>query len=159
VVGLVADGEVVRSDAVAIAVFLAAASVITYWLRVEAIVIEGTRIGHRSGLLRRVTGWTEMSDVAEIDVGLRPYFPRGFTGLTLWSRQGGKRYWGGEWKLVPASISKQLVNRDAGLRPFIIPVVDLSASDRTRLRALLEAGGITFPADAEGRTVWSSSFV
>ena len=102
---------------------------------------------------------TDVFDVVDIDVGLRRCFPHGFTGLTLWSRRGGKRYVGREWHLAPAWRPKRAEYREAGLRPLIIPVVDLSAGNRARLRAFLEAGGITFAADAEGRTVWNSSFV
>jgi hypothetical protein len=159
IVALASDGGPAPADAVSIVLIVAAAFVITYWLRIEAIVVEGTRIGHRNGFRRRVTGWTDVFDVVDIDVGLRRHFPHGFTGLTLWSAQGGKRYRGREWHLVPASRSKWVEYHEAGLRPLIIPVVDLGARDRVRLRAFLEAGGITFPADAEGRTVWSSSFV
>jgi hypothetical protein len=145
-------GRVVASiAAISAAVYAVAA---TRSFRREAIVIDGSRIGRRSGWTGRVRAWTELGDVVDIDVSRRSYYPRGLV-IVLWSTRPGKVHYD-SWGLVHPSVRGKIKpNRQRGILPLVVPILYLNPDGRSNVLEFLARGGYAVPDEADRTPTWS----
>jgi hypothetical protein len=145
-------GRVVAAIAAILATVYAVAG--TRAFRREAIVIDGTRIGRRSGWTGRVRAWTDLGDVVGIDLFRRQYYPRGLV-VVLWSPRVGKVHHDG-WGLMPRSVAVKLKPyRQRGILPLIVPILYLTPDGRSNVLAFLERGGYAVPDEVDRTPTWS----
>ena len=145
-------GRVVASIAAILATTYAVAGTRAFCR--EAIVIDGTRIGRRSGWTGRVPAWTELGDVVDIDMFRRQYHPRGVV-VVLWSRRSGKVHQDG-WGLVHRSVAVKIKPyRQRGILPLIVPILYLTPDGGSEVLAFLALGGYAVPDQADRSPTWN----
>ena len=113
--------------------------------RRHALIIEGSRIGYRSGWTGRIVGWTELDQVVDVLVYPRDQcVPRMLT-VVLWAQRPGKPVLRivGVPRIHDPKRARPLVK--AGAVPFSIPVGALDASGRVTLRRFLARSALTSP--------------
>jgi hypothetical protein len=149
VVGLVAvattSGTERLTAVMVTAALVAVAAVGTRAERRHALIIEGSRIGYRSGWTGRIVGWTELDQVVDVLVYPRDrHVPRMLT-VVLWAQRPGKPVLRitGVPRIHDPKRARPLVK--AGAVPFSIPVGALDASGRVTLRRFLARGARTSP--------------
>ena len=105
----------------------------------RAIILDGTRIGWRNGIVGPGS-WTEVEDVVlvsrnRIGTRRRPVF-----NLVLWARAGGMGPVTGllaRVGLTPADRDRLRSASEARLRPFVVPLTDLGPEGAAEVEAWL----------------------
>lgn len=122
---------------------LAGAVFLVRSLRRQAVVVDGRRLGWRSGLRMRASGWTDLADVRLVTNALSTISPRsGRRDLILWAREGGQRGLGAALmrRQMPKELRRQKSTR--ALRPFHLPMSSLDDDGVRDLTALLRTAGL-----------------
>lgn len=122
--------------------------------RRHALVIEGSRIGYRSGWGEQVVGWTTLDQVVEVALYRRErHLPRMLT-VVLWADRPGQEVWGISGVGRIRDPQRARAHQRAGAVPFAIPVGSLDGASRVTLRRFLSRHPLTEPA-AHAVAMWN----